>query len=117
MVDGHLTGRVVGPIVDRARKAAVLAEVAAAEGVLLEQTVAIGDGANDLDMLAAAGLGIAFNAKPVVRAAADTALSFPYLDAILFVLGVRREDVEAADEADPSVEKNGLIPVPGTPPV
>jgi len=57
----------------------------------------VGDGANDLDMLNAAGLGIAFNAKPVVEAAADTALSVPYLDAILFVLGIRREDVEAAD--------------------
>ena len=59
--------------------------------------VAIGDGANDLDMLAAAGLGIAFNAKPVVAEAADTALSVPYLDAILFLLGVSREEVEDAD--------------------
>ena len=59
--------------------------------------MAIGDGANDLDMLAAAGLGIAFNAKPVVREAADTHLSVPYLDTILYLLGISREEVEAAD--------------------
>ncbi|MBW3619609.1 MAG: phosphoserine phosphatase SerB, partial [Actinobacteria bacterium] len=117
IVDGRVTGRLVGPIVDRARKARILEELAALEGVSTDQTVAVGDGANDLDMLAAAGLGIAFNAKPVVREAADTSLSFPYLDAILFVLGVRREDVERADGSDPTVVKDGLIPVPGTPPV
>jgi phosphoserine phosphatase len=66
----------------------------------MAQTVAVGDGANDLDMLAAAGLGIAFNAKPVVREAADAALSLPYLDAVLFLLGVPRDEVEAADAAD-----------------
>ena len=64
------------------------------------QTVAIGDGANDLDMLARAGLGIAFNAKPVVREAADAALNVPYLDAILFLLGISREEVEDADAAE-----------------
>lgn len=103
VVDGHLTGRIVGPIVDRAEKAAVLRRVAEAEHVPLEQTVAIGDGANDLDMIAAAGLGIAFNAKPVVRAAADTSVTVPYLDAILFLLGIARDDVEAADAADPGL--------------
>ncbi len=92
-----LTGEVVGPIVDRARKAELLAEIAAAEGVPLVQTVAVGDGANDLDMLAAAGLGIAFNAKPVVRQQADTTVSVPYLDAILFMLGIRGVDVERTD--------------------
>jgi phosphoserine phosphatase len=117
VVDGRLTGRLVGRVVDRARKAEILHEIAAVEGCSTDQTVAVGDGANDLDMLAAAGLGIAFNAKPVVREAADTSLSVPYLDAILFVLGVRREDVERADESDPTVVKDGLIPVPGTPPV
>lgn len=94
MVDGHLTGRIDGPVVDRAAKAAFLAEVAEIEGVPLEQTVAIGDGANDLDMLEMAGLGIAFNAKPVVQQAADTTIRVPYLDAILFMLGVRREEIE-----------------------
>jgi phosphoserine phosphatase len=102
IVDGRLTGEVVGPVVDRRRKAEVLAEVAAAEGVELAQTVAVGDGANDLDMLAAAGLGIAFNAKPIVVEAADTALHVPYLDAVLFVLGIRRDDVEDADAEPPS---------------
>jgi phosphoserine phosphatase len=84
VVDGRLTGRVLGRVVDRARKAEALREFAAAEGLTLAQTVAVGDGANDLDMLAVAGLGIAFNAKPVVREAADAALSVPYLDAVLF---------------------------------
>ncbi|MDG2028936.1 MAG: phosphoserine phosphatase SerB [Acidimicrobiales bacterium] len=100
IVDGHLTGELTGDIVDRARKAALLQTIAADAHVPLEQTVAVGDGANDLDMLNIAGLGIAFNAKPIVENAADTALTVPYLDAILFVLGIRREDVEAADEVD-----------------
>ncbi len=109
VVDGCLTGRVLGPVVDRRRKAALLAEVAAAEGIELSQTVAVGDGANDLDMLATAGLGIAFNAKPVVRDAADTAVSVPYLDAVLFVLGFRREDVDNADEEDGIAVEKPLI--------
>ncbi|MFP5310717.1 MAG: phosphoserine phosphatase SerB [Actinomycetes bacterium] len=117
VVDGRLTGGLVGPVVDRARKAAVLREVAAAEDIGLEQTVAVGDGANDLDMLAAAGLGIAFNAKPVVREVADTTVSVPYLDAVLFLLGIRRDEVEQADAADPTLPHGAPIPVPGTPPV
>jgi len=78
--------------------------------------VAVGDGANDLDMLATAGLGIAFNAKPVVREQADTAVSVPYLDAVLFLLGIRRDEVEAADAADPEAEVDLLTPVAGLPP-
>jgi len=97
-VDGRLTGEVSGPIVDRARKAELLAEIAARQGVPLSQSVAVGDGANDLDMLAAAGLGIAFNAKPVVRAQADTTVSVPYLDAILFMLGIRGVDVDRGSD-------------------
>ncbi len=100
VVDGRLTGRVTGPVVDRAGKADALRQLAAEAGIPLSQTVAIGDGANDLDMIAAAGLGIAFNAKPVVRQAADAAVSVPYLDSVLYMLGVSREDVEAADSAD-----------------
>ena len=97
VVDGKLTGRVTGEIVDRPGKATALRRFAESAGIPLSQTVAIGDGANDLDMLAAAGLGVAFNAKPVVRAAADTHLSVPYLDTILYLLGISREEVEAAD--------------------
>jgi phosphoserine phosphatase len=100
--NGKLTGRVVGPVIDRAGKAAALERFAREAGIPISQTVAIGDGANDLDMLQAAGLGIAYNAKPVVRQAADTAVSVPYLDTILFLLGISRDDVEAADAADPA---------------
>jgi phosphoserine phosphatase len=99
VVDGKLTGRVRGRVVDRKRKAELLERVARKEGIPLDQTVAVGDGANDLDMLARAGLGIAFNAKPVVADAADAALSVPYLDAILFLLGIRQSEVAAADAA------------------
>ena len=97
VVDGRLTGRIVGPVVDRAGKAEALRRFAAAAGVSEAATVAVGDGANDLDMLSAAGLGIAFNAKPVVQKAADTAVNVPYLDAIVYLLGISREEVEAAD--------------------
>jgi phosphoserine phosphatase len=86
--------------VDRAGKAAALRAFAAAEGLPLARTVAIGDGANDLDMLAEAGLGIAFNAKPVVRAQADAAVTVPYLDAVLYLLGIPRAEIEEADAAD-----------------
>ena len=101
VIDGVLTGRVVGELVDANAKADLLRKIAAQEGIPLEQTVAVGDGANDLPMLKAAGLGIAFNAKPIVRDAADTAVNVPYLDAILFMLGVSREEVEAADAQAP----------------
>ncbi len=97
---GRLTGRLTGPIIDRAAKARVLRDFAARAGVPLSQTVAVGDGANDLDMIAAAGLGIAFNAKPVLREAADASLTVPHLDAILYLLGISSDDVEAADAED-----------------
>lgn len=99
IVDGRLTGRIVGQVVDRAGKAAALREFAAEVGVDVASTIAIGDGANDLDMLAAAGLGIAYNAKPAVRDAADTAVNVPYLDTIMYLLGISREEIEAADSA------------------
>jgi phosphoserine phosphatase len=98
--DGRLTGGLVGPVVDRAAKAAALEAFAARAGVPLAQTVAIGDGANDVDMLRAAGLGIAFNAKPVLREVADAAVNVPYLDTILYLLGISREEVEEADAAE-----------------
>ncbi|MFM7211305.1 MAG: phosphoserine phosphatase SerB [Actinomycetota bacterium] len=100
VIDGRLTGRVVGDIVDRVGKRRALEEFAAEFGVPLSRTIAVGDGANDLDMLEAAGLGVAFNAKPTVRDAADTSLSVPYLDSVLFLLGITREEVEEADAAD-----------------
>ena len=96
IVDGKLTGKVLDPIIDRAAKATALKDFAAVEGVLLEQTVAIGDGANDLDMISIAGLGIAFNAKPAVKAAAASSVSAPYLDSVLYLLGISREDIEEA---------------------
>jgi phosphoserine phosphatase len=95
--EGKLTGRVTGEIVDRPGKARLLRRFATEAGVPLSQTVAIGDGANDLDMLNAAGLGVAFNAKPVVRRAAYTAVNVPFLDTVLYLLGITREEVEAAD--------------------
>ncbi|MDQ0769149.1 phosphoserine phosphatase [Pseudarthrobacter defluvii] len=88
IVDGALTGKVLGGVVDRAAKEKYLREWAAAEGIALEHTIAVGDGANDLDMLGAAGIGVAFNAKPAVRAVADAALNMPYLDAVRHVAGV-----------------------------
>ena len=97
IVEGRLTGRVVGDIVDRAAKATALRRFAAECEVPVSSTIAIGDGANDLDMLNAAGLGIAFNAKPVVQQAAHTAVNVPYMDAVLYLLGISREEVVAAD--------------------
>ncbi|MCX2971286.1 MULTISPECIES: phosphoserine phosphatase SerB [Streptomyces] len=101
IVDGRLTGKVTGEIVDRAGKARLLRRFAEEAGVPLSQTVAIGDGANDLDMLNAAGLGVAFNAKPVVQEAAHTAVNVPFLDTVLYLLGITREEVEAAETASP----------------
>lgn len=98
--DGRLTGRLEGPVLDRVGKAAALRRFAAAAGIPILHTIAIGDGANDIDMLATAGLGIAFNAKPVLKDAADAALSVPNLDAILYLLGISREEVEAADATE-----------------
>jgi len=97
IVDGRVTGRILGPIVDRAGKAIAMAEFAAKYGVPLAQTVAVGDGANDIDMLEAAGLGIAFNAKSALRAAADTSVNQPYLDTVLFVLGISSDEIDEAD--------------------
>ena len=94
IADGVLTGALIGPIVDRAGKADALKEFAASHNIDLEQTIAIGDGANDLDMIALAGMGIAFNAKPAVKAAADSSLSAPYLDSVLYLMGISRDEVE-----------------------
>ena len=90
-------GDLLGPVVDRAGKAAAARYFAEQVGVPLESVVAIGDGANDLDMLEVAGLGIAYNAKALVQEAADTTVNVPYLDTILYLLGISREEIEAAD--------------------
>ena len=111
---GRLTGDLLGPVVDRAGKADALERFAAHAGIPLSQTVAIGDGANDLDMIARAGLGVAFNAKPVVRQAADTALNVPYLDAILFLLGIPREEVEDADALDAGALRDAVEETAGS---
>jgi phosphoserine phosphatase len=110
VVDGKLTGRVVGQIVDRAGKAKALRDFADQVGVPMAQTVAVGDGANDIDMLAAAGLGVAFNAKPALREVADASLSHPYLDTVLFLLGVTRGEIEAADALDGVVSRVDIPP-------
>ena len=100
IVDGKLTGNLLGSIIDRTAKAEALREFAAAEDVNLAQTIAIGDGANDLGMLELAGLGIAFNAKPAVRAAADSSINSPYLDSVLYLMGITRSEIEDADRAE-----------------
>ncbi|HKU36688.1 MAG TPA: phosphoserine phosphatase SerB [Polyangiales bacterium] len=92
--DGRLTGRVVGAIVNAKRKAELLDTIAQSEGILLDQVIAVGDGANDLLMLEKAGLGIAFRAKPKLRAAADTSISAGGLDSILYLLGFNAQEVE-----------------------
>ena len=110
IVDGKLTGRVVGQIIDRPGKAKALRDFADQVGVPMAQTVAVGDGANDIDMLSAAGLGIAFNAKPALREVADASLSHPYLDTVLFLLGVTRGEIEAADALDGMVSRVDIPP-------
>jgi phosphoserine phosphatase len=110
IVDGKITGRVVGAVIDRAGKAKALRDFAHQAGVPMEQTVAVGDGANDIDMLVAAGLGIAFNAKPALREVADASLSHPYLDTVLFLLGVTRGEIEAADAVDGVVRRVEIPP-------
>jgi phosphoserine phosphatase len=105
IVDGKLTGRVVGQIIDRPGKAKALRDFAQQAGVPMEQTVAVGDGANDIDMLTAAGLGVAFNAKPALREVADASISYPYLDTVLFILGITRGEIEAADKRDGMVRR------------
>ena len=93
--NGKLTGEVREPIVDAERKAELLRGIAAREGLAMEQTIAVGDGANDLRMLAAAGLGIAFRAKPMVQQQARQSISTLGLDAVLYLIGYRQVDLES----------------------
>lgn len=92
--DGRLTGRIVGPVVDAQAKRRCLVDIAEREGIELAQTLAVGDGANDLLMLEAAGLGVAFNAKPIVREAADFSVSQPNLDVLLYLIGIRERELQ-----------------------
>lgn len=100
VVDGKLTGRVTGEVVDRAAKARYLREFAADSNLEVNQTVAVGDGANDIDMLSAAGLGIAFNAKPALKEIADTSVNHPFLDEVLYILGIPRHEIDSSDRED-----------------
>jgi phosphoserine phosphatase len=115
VAEGRLTGRISGRVMDRAGKAEALCEFAAAEDLPLDRTVAVGDGANDLDMLAVAGLGIAFNAKPVVREQADASVTVPYLDTVLLILGLTREefDVDPEDAGPATAVAGPAPPAPG----
>lgn len=97
VINGTITGKLLEPIIDRAGKALALKEIANLENVSPANTIAIGDGANDLDMIATAGLGIAFNAKPTVQEAAHSTLNAPYLDSVLFILGISREYIEESE--------------------
>lgn len=93
MEDGVVTGKVTGTVVDGNRKAQLLREIAEKEGIRLEQTIAVGDGANDLPMLSIAGLGIAFRAKPLVQESAKQSISTLGLDGVLYLLGYRDRDI------------------------
>jgi len=97
IIGDKLSGKITGKVIDREAKAEALREFANSEGVSLAQTIAIGDGANDLGMLEIAGVGIAFNAKPAVRAAAASSINSPYLDSVLYLMGITREEIESAD--------------------
>ena len=95
IVDGHLSGGLKGEIIDGNRKAELLCELAIQEGLHLEQVIAVGDGANDLPMLQAAGMGVAFKAKPLVRVSAQYAISHSGLDGILYLMGYSDRDLQA----------------------
>jgi phosphoserine phosphatase len=98
--NGEVTGRVGTEIVDGAKKAQLLREIARRENISLDQVVAVGDGANDLPMLNIAGMGIAFHAKPLVRKSANHAVSYLGLDSILYLIGVRGRDIAAMESAE-----------------
>lgn len=101
--DGIVTGEVTGEIIDGEKKAVLLKSLAAKENISIEQTIAVGDGANDLPMISIAGLGVAYNAKPVVRAKANTAISCVGLDGLLYLIGMHDREIrhESPVETEP----------------
>ncbi|MCB9150527.1 MAG: phosphoserine phosphatase SerB [Caldilineaceae bacterium] len=100
IVNGKLTGRVLGEIVDGAKKAEILQRLAVVENISLQQTIAVGDGANDLPMLSVAGLGVAFHPKPIVREQAERSISSVGLDGLLYLLGIRERDIARSEQAE-----------------
>lgn len=101
IVDGVVTGRVLGEIIDGPRKAAILQEIAAKENLSMQQTIAVGDGANDLPMLNVAGLGVAFHPKPIVLQQAKRAISSVGLDGLLYLIGIREREIRQHNHAAP----------------
>ena len=97
VIDGKLTGRLVGPIIDREGKRQALIDFATEFNIPNRRTIAIGDGANDIDMISEAGLGVAFNAKLALRESADTTVNVPYLDSVLYLLGITRDEIVRSD--------------------
>jgi phosphoserine phosphatase len=97
VIDGELTGRLVGPIIDREGKRQALIDFATEFNIPNRRTIAIGDGANDIDMISEAGLGVAFNAKLALRESADTTVNVPYLDSVLYLLGITRDEIVRSD--------------------
>jgi phosphoserine phosphatase len=98
IIDGKLTGKLVGPIIDREGKRQALIDFATEFNIPNRRTIAIGDGANDIDMISEAGLGVAFNAKLALRESADTTVNVPYLDSVLYLLGITRDEIVRSDQ-------------------
>ncbi len=97
VIDGVITGKLLGPIVDREGKRQALIDFSKEFNIPNRRTIAIGDGANDIDMISEAGLGVAFNAKLVLRESADTTVNVPYLDSVLYLLGITRDEIVRSD--------------------